>query len=106
MNNLQTTIEAYIIAIVKRKRLAAKYSQRALSIKMGVDESYVGQAESLTEEVKYNMNHINELAKIFECPISDFFPDPPLENNCILEYQQIQQWKKEQRQKLREEDQE
>lgn len=97
MEKLQTEIERFVIEAVRKKREALKMSQRALAIKMGLDESYVGQAESTTEESKYNLNHLNELAKIFKCPLSDFLPEPPIPTDCIAEYKQIQQRKKDER---------
>ena len=94
MDKLQTEIEWFVIETVRKKREVLNMSQRAVSIKMGLDESYVGQVESRTEESKYNLNHLNELAKIFKCPISDFLPDFPIAENCIAEYKEIQQRKK------------
>lgn len=85
----QTEIERYVIMVVKQKRLDAGMSQRALSIKLGLEEAYVGHAENPSNNEKYNLNHLNELAKIFKCPISDFFPNPFLDINCIQEYRKL-----------------
>lgn len=101
MEKEQTEIEEYIISVVRKKREALNLSQRALSIKLGLEESFVGHAESLHDPLKFNVNHINELAKFFECSIYDFFPDPPLATNCILEYQEIMKRRKKERAKLK-----
>ena len=72
-----TQIEQYIIERVKKMREERDMSQAELADLMNVSHSFVGQIESSNYRTKYNLNHINTLASIFECPFADFFPDKP-----------------------------
>ena len=46
-------------------------SQDVLAIKLGAIENPKHRA-------KYNLSHINKLARIFQCSPKDFLPDKPL----------------------------
>jgi len=74
-----TKIEKFIIAKVKGNRLESGFSQIALSQKLNMSDSFVGHVETPKRRAKYNINHINSLAKIFKCSPKDFFPDKPLQ---------------------------
>lgn len=50
----------------------------ALSQKIGMSSSFVSHVESAKRRAKYNINHLNEIAKIFECSPKDFWPDTPI----------------------------
>ena len=39
--------------------------------------------------MKYNLNQLNELAKIFKCSIADFMPSPYVETDTIEEYMDL-----------------
>jgi transcriptional regulator with XRE-family HTH domain len=71
-------IDQYVINKVKEKRLEKGMSQADLSIKMGFTDSFVSHVETPKRRDKYNLNHLNTLAKIFKCSIKDFLPDKPL----------------------------
>lgn len=73
-----TKIEKYIIQVVKDKRIEAELSQIALSEKLNMTDSFVGHVETPKRRAKYNINHINALAKIFKCSPKDFMPEKPL----------------------------
>jgi transcriptional regulator with XRE-family HTH domain len=75
---LLTPIEQYVINVVKRKREERGWSQKELAYEMNLSISYIGDLESTKERAKYNLNHINELAKVFECSPKDFLPEKPL----------------------------
>lgn len=70
-----TKIEKYIISKVKEKRVEAGFSQIVLSQKLNMSDSFVGHVETPKRRAKYNINHINSLAKIFKCSPKDFWPD-------------------------------
>lgn len=70
----KTEIELYVINKVKELRKAANLSQEKLSLELKLDSSFVGHAERLQREEKYNLNHINEIAKYFDVPIASLFP--------------------------------
>jgi transcriptional regulator with XRE-family HTH domain len=75
---LATNIEKYIIDKVREMRITKGFSQMALSQKIGMSSSFVSHVESTKRRAKYNINHLNELAKIFECSPKDFWPDNPV----------------------------
>ena len=66
-----TEIELYVINKVKEYRIAAKMSQRKLCMELRLSPTYVFYAESPKYTAKYNLNQLNELAKIFKCSIAD-----------------------------------
>ena len=71
---MQTKIEQYIIQKVKEKRLEMGLSQLALSQKLEMNDSFISHVESLNRRAKYNINHLNELAKVLKCSPKDFWP--------------------------------
>jgi transcriptional regulator with XRE-family HTH domain len=73
-----TKIEKYIIAKVKERREELGYTQIALSQKLNMSDSFVGHVETPKRRAKYNINHLNALAKIFKCSPKDFMPERPL----------------------------
>ncbi len=68
-----------------------------LSLELGLVNDFVRKTEAYTLGYKYNSNHLNELAKILDCSISDFYPPRYVEENCIEEYHEIRE---QRRQKL------
>jgi len=71
-------IEQFVIDKIREIRLLKKISQRQLSLSMGLNGKFVGNVESTKTPEKYNINHINKIAEIFQCSIKDFFPDNPI----------------------------
>jgi transcriptional regulator with XRE-family HTH domain len=67
-------IEQYVIDKVKEKRIKLKLSQAQLAYELNVSEGFIGNIESPNYRAKYNINHLNELAKIFKCSPRDFLP--------------------------------
>ncbi|MDH7462601.1 helix-turn-helix transcriptional regulator [Chitinophagaceae bacterium 26-R-25] len=74
----QTRIEKYIIQKVKEKRIEFGYSQILLSQKLNMSDSFVGHVETPKRRAKYNVNHLNALARVFKCSPRDFIPEKPL----------------------------
>lgn len=73
-----TKIESYIIERVKERRIKEGWSQILLSQKLHMSDSFVGHIETPKRRAKYNINHVNDLAKLFKCSPKDFLPDKPL----------------------------
>ena len=71
-------IERYIIQKVKELRVANGMTQISLSQKLNMSDSFIGHVESPKRRDKYNLKHINALAKIFKCSPRDFLPEKPL----------------------------
>ncbi|WP_218152251.1 helix-turn-helix domain-containing protein [Salegentibacter agarivorans] len=71
-------IEIYIIEKVKEMRKEKGLSQIALSQKLNLSDSFISHVESKNRRAKYNLNHLNEIAQIFNCSPKDFWPEKPL----------------------------
>ena len=95
-----TEIELFVINKVKEFRKAAKMSQRKLSMELRLGSSYVNRAENHKLREKYNLNHLNELSKIFKCSIADFLPSPNVEVDTIDQYLELHPKLKARNQKM------
>lgn len=73
----KSDIETFVINKVREKREDAKLSQSELAVRLDVSNGFIGQAESSKHPTKYNLNHLNKLALIFECSVKDFIPEQP-----------------------------
>ncbi|GAA0548239.1 helix-turn-helix domain-containing protein [Chitinophaga japonensis] len=71
-------IDLYVIEQVKKKRQELKISQLALSQALSAADSFVSNVESSKYRTKYNVRHLNEIARILKCSPKDFWPDDPL----------------------------
>jgi transcriptional regulator with XRE-family HTH domain len=75
---MRSKIDIYVIDRVREMRVAHEMSQEELSIKAGFrSNGFVGQAESLKYNKRYNIQHINRFARIFGCSPKDFLPENP-----------------------------
>ena len=70
----RTAIENYVVAYAKTLRVEAKMTQAELAFKLNVSTGFVGKVESKISTSKYNLNHINQMAKIFEVSPQSFLP--------------------------------
>jgi len=74
---LKTKIELEII-----KRIVAirgkKITQRDIADYLNVSPGYIGQVESKNSPSMYTINQLNDLARILECSLHDFFPEKPI----------------------------
>ncbi|TCD03954.1 XRE family transcriptional regulator [Pedobacter psychroterrae] len=74
-----TEVEQYVIDRVKSMRNERGISQAKLANLLEVSQGFIGDCENPKYRAKYNLNHINRLAKIFNCSFQDFFPDSPFD---------------------------
>jgi transcriptional regulator with XRE-family HTH domain len=72
--NKKTDIEIYVVSYAKTLRIKAKMSQADLAFKLNVSTGFIGKVESNLSTTKYNLNHINQLSKIFEVSPQSFLP--------------------------------
>ena len=77
-STLKSEIELYVINRAREMRMKANISQAQLALELDLSVGFIGHIESPNKNAKYNLNHINKLAKIFKCSVKDFFPDDPL----------------------------
>lgn len=71
-------IDKYIIQKVKEKRLEKGITQYQLAYELEIPRSFISMAESGKYGKKYSTTQLNEIAKVLNCSIKDFFPDKPL----------------------------
>lgn len=67
-----------MIEAIRKERMAQKVSQAMLAYGIGVSRSFIVMAESSKYDIKYNLNHINEIARYLGCSPRDFLPEKPL----------------------------
>ena len=72
-----TKIEQYVIDQVREKRKEAGISQIELSQKLNMSDGFVSHVETPNRRAKYNVNHLNALARIFKCSPREFWPEKP-----------------------------
>lgn len=70
-------IEQYVIDEVKRRRVAKGISQRNLAYMLDVSIGFIGNVENPRYRAKYNIAHLNELAKVLNCSPQDLLPEKP-----------------------------
>ena len=70
-----TEIEKHIIEKVKLMRKERGLSQLELSQKLDLNDSFISHVESTSKRAKYNINHLNQIAKILNCSPKEFWPD-------------------------------
>jgi transcriptional regulator with XRE-family HTH domain len=74
----QSNIEQFVIEKVKEHRLKLSISQAELAFRIGVSPGFIGNVESSKFPDKYNLNHLNKFAEVFNCSPKDFLPETPL----------------------------
>ena len=74
----RSPIDKYVIKQVKKKRLERGMSQSQLAFELEVSNGFIGKVESEKYEQKYSVTQLNEIAKLFNCKLIDFFPELPL----------------------------
>lgn len=72
---LLSPIEQYVVDVVRAIRIDKGWSQKELAYQLDVSIGFIGDIENPKYRAKFNLNHINELAKIFECSPKDFLPE-------------------------------
>lgn len=71
-------IEKYVIEEVKRRRVELGWSQKDLAYEIDVSIGFVGNVENPNQRAKYNLTHINAIAKAFGCSPKDLLPIKPI----------------------------
>jgi transcriptional regulator with XRE-family HTH domain len=78
MHNSLEKIERYIILRVKELREEKNITQEQLSLAIGRNITFISQIEAPSKKAKYNIIHLNLIAKVLECSPKDFWPENPL----------------------------
>lgn len=75
MHSSLDKIERYIITRVKGIRESKGISQEVLSLAIGKGSSFISDIEAPSKKAKYNVVHLNLIAKALGCSPKDFWPD-------------------------------
>lgn len=75
---MKSEIESYIVKEVRKRRLKLKMSQQYIADCLNLSRSFIKSVESPKTDKAYNVDHINELAKILGCSPKDFWPETGL----------------------------
>jgi transcriptional regulator with XRE-family HTH domain len=78
-----SSLDWYIINQVKKLRGDKEMSQDALSVAMGFSEKFVGNVENPSSIKKYNIKHLNLIAKTLNCTLRELLPEKPFEHDMI-----------------------
>ncbi len=70
-----TEIETFVIERVKKIRTEKNISQADLASLIGVSIGFIGKVESFKYNTKYNLNHINNIAKALNISPKDLLPE-------------------------------
>lgn len=71
-------IEQYVIDAVRDRRKKMGISQEKLAHLLGYSEGFIANIETTKRKSKYNLKHLNELAKVLDCSPKDFLPSEVL----------------------------
>lgn len=75
---MKSAIEMYIVQEVKKLRKAKKWSQQYLGDCLNLSRGYIRDIENPKHIASYNVDHINEIAKLFGISPRDLWPEKPL----------------------------
>ncbi len=73
----KSAIELEIIKRIIEIR-GKKITQRNIAEYLKVSPGYIGQVESKNSPSMFTFNQLNELAKLLNCSLKDFFPENPV----------------------------
>ncbi|PTQ97845.1 helix-turn-helix protein [Mucilaginibacter yixingensis] len=74
----KTDLDLFIVQRVKEMRAQKKWSQAVIASKLEISNGFFAQIENPKHRAKYNIAHLNKLAKIFNCSPRDFLPEQPM----------------------------
>ena len=64
---MKSAFDQYVSAAVRKERMAQGVSQATLAYGIGVSDGFISQVESPRHRAKYNLNHLNEIARFLGC---------------------------------------
>jgi transcriptional regulator with XRE-family HTH domain len=75
---MKSKVDLYVVNQVKAKRNEKNLSQADLAYELNMSVGFIGQVESPKYPARYNVRHLNDLAKILKCSPQDFLPKKPI----------------------------
>lgn len=74
----KSELDLYVSTAVRQKRIAKGITQEDLAFVIGVNNGFISQVECPKSPSKYNLSHLNKIAKFFGCSPRDFLPEESL----------------------------
>lgn len=71
----KTRFELAVIERVTEKRRQLGLTQEYIAEVLGLTQGFIAQIESPKSASKYNLNHLNKLAREMDCSPREFLPD-------------------------------
>lgn len=78
MHDSLDEIERFVISKIKELRELKGITQEELSLSIGKNIGFISQIEAPSKKAKYNIIHLNLIAKALDCSPKDFLPERPL----------------------------
>ncbi len=78
MHDSLDEIERFVISKIKEIRELKGITQEELSLSIGKNIGFISQIEAPSKKAKYNIIHLNLIAKTLDCSPKDFLPERPL----------------------------
>ena len=75
---MKSKIELYTIEKVKERREQLDMKLTYFADCMNMSHQFISKIEDATSDKAYNLDHLNEIAKILKCSPRDFLPEKPL----------------------------
>ena len=75
---MKSRIKLIIARKVKELRLESGFSMADLAERLDVTYQFISQIGDETSTKGYNIDHLNEIAKILKCDLWDLIPQKPL----------------------------
>lgn len=72
--SLNTEIEQYVIKRVKEIRIEKGISQAKLAHLIDLSVGFIGNVENPKHIAKWNLNHLEKIAKVLGVSMREFFP--------------------------------
>lgn len=73
-----TKVDKYVIEKIRERRITKGFSQSQLAFELDMSTGFIASIESGKYDKKYNIHHVNEIARILECSPKDFLPIKPI----------------------------
>lgn len=73
---MKTKTDLFVIERIKEIRIKQGFTQEALSFELNYTRNFINVRE--TGPKKYNIEHLNKIAKVLKCSARDFLPEQPI----------------------------
>lgn len=77
---VKSKMDMYVIEAIRRERVAQDISQAMMAYGIGKSRGFIGQVENPKSRARYNLQHINDIAKYLCVSPRQFLPDSSFEN--------------------------